>query len=146
MFKRTSSAQWSGDLKGGSGTVKLGGGHWSGPYNFVSRFDQGDQTNPEELIGAAHAGCFSMAFANELSQAGFVPASVETQATVTLEMLPGGPTVTGIHLECSAEVSGINSEQFAGIAEATKSACPISRLLSSVPITLSAKLSGAAPA
>lgn len=144
MFKRSSSAIWRGDLKGGGGEVTLGPGRWSGPYNFVSRFDQGADTNPEELIAAAHAGCFSMAFSAELGKAGFTPESVSTSATVTLEMLEGGPTVTGIHLDCSAAVPGIGAEQFQQIAEGAKAGCPISRLLSSVPITLTASLGASA--
>lgn len=144
MFKSSSSAVWRGDLKGGGGDVTLGAGRWSGPYNFVSRFDQGDQTNPEELIAAAHSGCFSMALSAELGKAGFPPESVSTTATVTLEMLEGGPTVTGIHLECAASVPGIGAEQFQEIASGAKAGCPISRLLSSVPITLKATLSASA--
>jgi len=140
MIKRNSTAVWQGDLKGGGGTVSLGSGAWSGPYNFSGRFENGSGTNPEELIGAAHAGCFSMALSGGLSEAGFVPSNINTKATVSLDTVNGAPTVTGIQLDCEATVPNISAEQFSEIANTTKSACPISRLLSNVPITLNAQL------
>jgi lipoyl-dependent peroxiredoxin len=146
MIKRTASAVWNGDLKGGKGNIKLAGGAFDGQYSNNSRFENGTGTNPEELVAAAHSGCFSMALAHGLSEAGFVPNSVNTTATVTLEFLEGGPTVTGIQLDCNADVPNISAEQFNEIANATKSGCPISRLLSSVPITLNAQLASGAGA
>ncbi|MEO7412704.1 MAG: OsmC family peroxiredoxin, partial [Opitutaceae bacterium] len=110
-------------------------------YSFATRFENGPGTNPEELIGAAHAGCFSMALSGELSKAGFTPESVNTSATVNLENHPQTSwTVTGVHLETRAKVPNITPEKFAEISAGAKAGCPISRLLKSVEITLDAKL------
>lgn len=139
---RTASARWQGNLTEGSGTVRTGQGGYEGNYSFKSRFEEGEGTNPEELIGAAHAGCFSMAFAKGLSDAGFTPNSVETTARVHLDKTEAGMTVTRIGLETVADVPGIDEAQFTKLAEAAKAGCPISRLLSpGAEITLTARLS-----
>lgn len=139
-MKRTASAVWSGDLKTGKGTMSTQTGVLKDArYGFASRFEEGPGSNPEELIGAAHAGCFSMAFSNELAEAGHVPTSVATTATVTLEFLAAGPTVTAVHLETRAVVPGIDAATFQTIAAGAKAGCPISRLLNAT-ITLNAVL------
>ncbi|WP_117215791.1 OsmC family protein [Allorhizocola rhizosphaerae] len=136
---RKASARWQGNLPEGSGTIKTGLGE--GNYSFKSRFEEGEGTNPEELIGAAHAGCFSMAFANKLATAGFTPTSVETTANVHLEKTDAGMTVTKIDLVTNATVPGIDKSEFDKIAEDAKATCPISRLLSpGAEITLNASL------
>ena len=138
---RSASAIWKGDLKGGNGTISTQSGTLKdAQYSFKSRFETGTGTNPEELIAAAHAGCFTMAFANELATAGHTAASVETTAKVTLEMLPGGPTVTKIHLINKSTVPGIDKTKFDEIAKKAKENCPISRLLKAAEITLDAQL------
>ena len=138
---RSASAVWKGDLKGGNGTISTQSGTLKElQYSFKSRFESGTGTNPEELIAAAHAGCFSMAFANELATAGHVAQSVDTTARVTLEMLPGGPTVTKIHLTNKSSVPGIDKAKFDEIAKKAKENCPISRLLKAAEITLDAQL------
>jgi osmotically inducible protein OsmC len=139
---RTASARWQGNLTEGSGTVRTGQGGYEGNYSFKSRFEEGEGTNPEELIGAAHAGCFSMAFAKGLSDAGFTPNSVETTARVHLDKTDAGMTVTRIGLETVADVPGIDEAEFTKLAEAAKAGCPISRLLSpGAEISLTARLS-----
>ena len=139
-MKRTASARWEGSLKEGRGTMSSGSGAISKlPYSFRTRFEDQPGTNPEELVGAAHAGCFSMAFSAELGNAGFTPTSVATTATVTFEPVDGKPTVSAIHLDMTAKVPGIDAAKFNQIAEAAKQGCPISRLLKT-NITLSAKL------
>lgn len=140
MAVRKSEAVWQGTLKEGNGTMRLGSGAYQGAYSFASRFEEGTGTNPEELIGAAHAGCFSMAFSGNLTKAGFIPESIFTVATVTLGSVDGKARITGIHLDCEAKVAGVNEEAFHELAEAAKSGCPVSVALSNVPITLSAKL------
>ncbi len=136
---RKASARWQGNLTEGSGTIKTGLGE--GNYSFKSRFEEGEGTNPEELIGAAHAGCFSMAFANKLATAGFTPTSVETTANVHLEKTDAGMSVTKIDLVTNATVPGIDKGEFDKIAEDAKATCPISRLLSpGAEITLNASL------
>jgi osmotically inducible protein OsmC len=127
---RTASARWEGNLPSGSGTMKTGKGGYQGNYSFKSRFEEGEGTNPEELIGAAHAGCFSMAFSNGLAQAGFTPTSVETTAKVHLDKTDAGFTVTRIELDSVGDVPGIDADTFQKIAEGAKENCPISRLLS----------------
>lgn len=141
MAIRTADAQWNGSLKDGDGTMRLGGGAYEGPYSFQSRFEEGAGTNPEELIAAAHAGCFSMAFAAELGRAGHEPNRVSTTAKVNLVKRDEGFTITRIQLETEAEVPGIAEAKFQEIAEAAKSGCPVSRALSAVEeITVDAKL------
>jgi osmotically inducible protein OsmC len=140
-MERTASAVWNGDLKAGHGTISSHSGVLKdAQFGFKSRFEDGIGTNPEELIAAAHAGCFSMAFANMLAQAGHVATSVATTATVTLEMLEGGPTVTKIHLSNKSTVPGIGKAAFDEIAAKAKAGCPISRLLAAAAITLDATL------
>jgi osmotically inducible protein OsmC len=139
---RTSSARWQGNLTEGSGTIRTGNGGLKGNYSFKSRFEEGEGTNPEELIAAAHAGCFSMAFSKGLADAGFTPTSVDTTAKVHLDKSLGGVSVTRIDLETAGEVPGIDEAEFQKIAEGAKDNCPISRLLApGAEITLAARLS-----
>ena len=138
---RTSSARWEGNLTEGSGTLRTGKGGYQGNYSFKSRFEEGEGTNPEELIGAAHAGCFSMAFSNGLAGAGFTPTSVETTAKVHLDKTDAGFTVTRIDLETVGDVPGIDEGTFQKLAQGAKENCPISRLLSpGAEISLTATL------
>lgn len=141
-MKRKASAVWTGDLKTGRGQVSTESTVLKdAKYSFATRFENGPGTNPEELIGAAHAGCYSMALSAELSKAGFTPDSVNTTATVNLENHPQTSwTVTAIHLETRAKVPKITPEKFAEIAAGAKAGCPISRLLKAAEITLDAKL------
>lgn len=130
MPDKKASAIWNGDLKGGSGTVSSESGALeNAPYSFVSRFESGTDSNPEELIGAAHAGCYSMALSNELHKAGHTSKSVDTKASVTLEFVDGAPTITTVKLVAVADVPGLSDEDFQPIAAATKDACPVSRVL-----------------
>ena len=139
---RTASARWQGNLPEGSGTIRTGKGGYQGNYSFKSRFEEGEGTNPEELIAAAHAGCFSMAFSNGLASAGFTPNSVETTAKVHLDKTDAGFGVTRIDLETAGDVPGIDDGTFQKIAEDAKQNCPISRLLSpGAQISLTATLS-----
>jgi len=138
---RTADARWEGNLTEGTGTVRTGKGGLSGNYSFKSRFEEGEGTNPEELIAAAHAGCFSMAFSKGLADAGFTPTSVETVAMVHLDKTDAGMTVTRIVLETVGNVPGVDAADFQKIAEGAKENCPISRLLSpGAEITLNATL------
>ena len=144
MSIRQATGEWHGNLKDGSGILSVESGVLKGTaYDFRSRFEEGPNTNPEELLGAAHAGCFSMALSHGLSEAGFVPNFVRTTAKVKLEPVEGKPTVSSIELDCEADVPNISAEQFEQIANDTKAGCPISRALS-VPITLNAKLAASA--
>lgn len=140
-MKRKASAVWHGDLKSGRGTISTESTVLKdAQYSFGTRFANGAGTNPEELIGAAHAGCFSMALSAELQKAGFTPDTISTTATVTLENHPQTSwTITQIHLETAAKVPGISPEQFTGIANGAKAGCPVSRLFKA-EITLDAKL------
>jgi osmotically inducible protein OsmC len=140
MPTRTSSALWEGNLRDGSGTMKLGSGAFEGSYSFVSRFESGAGTNPEELIAAAHAGCFSMALSNGLSQAGFTPTSIATSATVHLDRVADGFGITKIDLDTVGTVPGIDDAKFQEVAAAAKAGCPVSRVLTGAEITLSARL------
>jgi lipoyl-dependent peroxiredoxin len=141
MATRNGSAVWKGDLKGGAGEVTVGDGVFSGAYSFKSRFEEGEGTNPEELIAAAHAACFAMAFSNILSEAGHVPDSVSTTAKVQLRPVDGNPTIASIELEVEGSVPGIDEATFTEHAEAAKAGCPVSRALAGVPeITLNAHL------
>ncbi len=140
MAIRNASAVWEGDLKGGKGSVKLGSGAFEGPYSFMSRFESGNGTNPEELIGAAHAGCYSMALSHMLASGGFTPKKVATKANVSLEKVGDGFKITKIELDMEAEVPGIDLAKFMEFAEKAKTGCPISQALSATPITLKAKL------
>ena len=140
MPTRTSSARWEGDLKSGTGTVSTGSGTFQGSYSFPSRFESGQGTNPEELIAAAHAACFSMAFSNGLAKAGFTPTSVETSAAVQFGPVDGGFAITRIDLTTRGDVPGIDAGEFEKIAGEAKAGCPISKALAAVEITLDAKL------
>jgi lipoyl-dependent peroxiredoxin len=141
MAIRTATAHWEGNLTDGAGTMRTGKGGLEGNYSFKSRFAEGEGTNPEELIGAAHAGCFSMAFSKGLADAGFTPTSVDTTANVHLEPVDGAQTVTRIDLVTVGNVPGIDEATFPKIAEGAKANCPISRLLSpGTEITLAATL------
>jgi lipoyl-dependent peroxiredoxin len=137
MPNRTSSAVWKGTLKEGSGTMKLGSGAYEGPYSFASRFESGKGTNPEELIGAAHAGCFSMFLSALLSDAGFKPTRIQTTAVVHLD---DGPKISLIELTTEAEVPTLTEEAFQKHAEAAKKDCPVSKALAGPRIQLVAKL------
>jgi lipoyl-dependent peroxiredoxin len=135
------SAQWKGDLKGGSGTFTAGDGGISGDYSYKSRFEDGPGANPEQLIGAAHAACFSMALSNILAEAGSPPDSVDTDAVVTLRLVDGAPTIATIALTTVGRVPGIDEATFKEHADAAKAGCPVSRALAGVPeITLDASL------
>ena len=137
MAIRTSSAQWKGSLKDGAGTMKLGSGAYEGPFTFASRFETGPGTNPEELLGAAHAGCFSMFLSALLTTAGFTPRSIYTTATVHLD---AGPKITLIELNTEADVPDLSEEAFMGYAETAKKDCPVSKALAGPEIKLKAKL------
>ncbi len=140
MIVRTSSAQWQGDLKQGSGSLELGSGAYKGPYSARSRFGDGKETNPEELIAAAHAACYSMALAHGLSSAGHVPTSVKTSAKVHLEQQGAGFAITLIELVTEAAVPGLDNAAFQKAAEDTKQNCPVSKALSATKMALTAKL------
>lgn len=133
MPQRTAQAQWSGDLKSGSGHMKFGGGAFDGAYSFDSRFADGKGTNPEELIAAAHAGCFTMATAGGLTRAGFAPSRLSTTATVHLESESGGFSIKRIDLVMDASVPGIDDAAFQKVVEDAKKGCPVSRALAGVP-------------
>jgi osmotically inducible protein OsmC len=140
MIKRTAVAVWRGDLKGGSGSLELGSGAFSGKYSFTSRFEDGVGTNPEELIGAAHAGCFSMALSGELSKAGYTVEEINTEAIVSMEKGEAGFSITGIKLITKARVKDIEMETFAKFASGAKENCPVSRALTGVKVYLEAHL------
>ncbi|MFD3006009.1 OsmC family protein [Thermus tengchongensis] len=141
MPVRKANAVWEGGLRSGKGLMRLQSQAFEGPYSFPSRFEEGPGTNPEELIAAAHAGCFSMALAASLEREGFPPKRVSTEARVHLEMVDGKATITRIELIAEAEVPGITPEKFQEIAQAAKEGCPVSRALGAVKeITLEARL------
>ncbi len=141
MPLRTSSARWQGNLAEGSGSITTGKGGFTSNYSFKSRFEEGEGTNPEELIAAAHSACFSMALSKALADAGYDPASVQTLATVHLDKTEGGFTVTRIDLDSTGNVPGIDAPEFRRLAEGAKANCPISRLLAgAAEITLTARL------
>jgi len=140
MPTRKADAVWNGNLKEGKGTVKLGSGAYNGQYSFSSRFENGTGTNPEELIAAAHAGCFSMALSAGLGKAGFNPTRVSTTADVTLDKVGEGFKITKIVLNTEAQIPNIDEAKFQEIANATKTGCPVSQALSATPIELEAKL------
>lgn len=141
MAIRKANAVWNGGLQDGNGSIKLGSGAFEGRYSFSSRFEEGTGTNPEELLGAAHAGCFSMALAAGLGRAGFSPKRVASEARVQLLKNDAGLAITRIELDCEAEVPGIDAETFAQQAEGAKANCIISRALSSgIEIVLNARL------
>jgi osmotically inducible protein OsmC len=137
MSIRTSSAEWKGTLKEGAGTMRVGNGAYEGPYTYASRFESGPGTNPEELIGAAHAGCFSMFLAALLGDAGFNPMRVATTAKVHLRE---GPTITLIELETEVEAPGLSEAELQKHAEAAKKNCPVSKALTGPEVKLHAQL------
>ena len=144
MATRQANAEWRGTLKEGAGDMALGSGSYKGPFSFVSRFENGSGTNPEELIGAAHAGCFSMALAAGLGRAGITPTSIRTTAKVHLGTSEQGPTITRIDLDVEGEVPGIDQATFQEHAESAKKGCVVSRALGGVKdITINAKLAEA---
>jgi osmotically inducible protein OsmC len=140
MPVRTASAKWNGNLFDGNGRMRMESGAWEGPYSFGSRFQEEQGTNPEELIAAAHAGCFSMALSADLAGAGFKPNSVETTAKVHVDKVGDGFTITRINLESKADVPEIGNDRFQEIVEGTKNNCPVSRLLKAAEISVDASL------
>jgi osmotically inducible protein OsmC len=140
MPKRSAQAEWSGDLPGGKGTMEFGGGAFSGQYSYGSRFEEGEGTNPEELIAAAHAGCFSMALAGVLGEAGHVPDSVRTTAKVSLDKDGAGFSITRSDLETEVSVSGLDDDEFQRHAAEAKANCPVSRALGAIEVGLEARL------
>jgi len=140
MPVRQAKAVWEGGLKDGEGRVSLGSGAFEGRYSFGSRFEQAGGTNPEELIGAAHAGCFSMALSAGLGRAGIEPRRIATAAKVHLEKVGEGFKITRIDLDCEAEVPGIDEAAFQEAAKKAKEGCPVSQALAGVEITLNARL------
>ena len=139
MAVRSANAVWNGGLKDGNGRMRLGSGAFEGAYSFASRFEEGTGTNPEELIGAAHAGCFSMAFSGALGKAGFAPRRIATTAKVHLRMGEGGPSISTIELDCEADVPGIDEAKFQELAAGAKAGCPVSKALAGVDIRLVAR-------
>jgi lipoyl-dependent peroxiredoxin len=137
MAIRSAEATWTGTLKEGKGSLKLGSGAFVGAYTWASRFDEAPGTNPEELIGAAHAGCYSMFLSSLLTKAGYTPTLIHTTAKVHLE---AGPTITVIELDTTAEVPGLDEASFLEQTEAAKKNCPVSKALTSVEIRLKAHL------
>ncbi len=140
MVKRISDAVWHGDLETGNGAVALGGGSFKGPYSYQSRFEDGGGTNPEELLAAAHAACFSMALSVALSQAGHPPTRVHTRAFVHLGPAGDGFAISGIDLRTEGAVPGIDAGTFEAFASHAKIHCPVSKALAAVEIALTAKL------
>jgi len=143
MPTRTANARWNGSLQEGDGTMRMASGAYEGPYSFQSRFEEGDGTNPEELIAAAHAGCFSMALSGELGRQGHEVESVETEARVHLEKVEGGFAIKRIELRTRASVPGIDNDDFQKSAQAAKEGCPVSQALAAVDsIEVDAQLAG----
>jgi osmotically inducible protein OsmC len=144
MAQRRANAVWKGTLREGMGRVTFGEGSsaFEGEYGFVSRFEEGPGTNPEEMLGAAHAACFSMALASGLGRAGYEPSEIRTQATVTLEKIDGAQTIVSVLLKTEVEVPGVSSEEFMAQAEDAKKNCPVSRALTGVQVDLEAGLVG----
>jgi osmotically inducible protein OsmC len=141
MKKRNARALWQGDLKDGEGTLKLGSGIFEGEYSFSSRFEEGEGTNPEELIGAAHAGCFSMALSNLLAEKGYDPKEISTKAEVALEEVGGDFEITEIKLDTVTSVPEIELAEFKELARTAKESCPVSKALAGTDIVLEACLS-----
>jgi osmotically inducible protein OsmC len=141
MTVRSGSAEWHGNVESGSGTVTVGDGVFEGAYSYDSRFGEGKGTNPEQLIAAAHASCFTMALSNILGAAGYPPESLRTNARVQLRNIDGAPTLTRINLDTEGRVPGVDERQFQAYAEEAKQVCPVSRALAGVPeIVLTARL------
>ena len=140
MPVRSAEAEWKGSLSRGSGRMKLGSGAFDGPYTFASRFEDGRGTNPEELIGAAHAGCFSMALSHVLSEAGHIPDVVHTKVKVHIDKVNDGFKITTVELRTAGKVPGMDEKTFQEKAEAAKEGCPVSQALAGVDIKLEAEL------
>jgi osmotically inducible protein OsmC len=140
MPVRKASAVWNGTLREGSGNLKTDTGSFEGKYSFTSRFEEGKGTNPEELIAAAHAACYSMALSGNISKAGYNPVKITTEDKVYVEKVGDGFTITKIEVFTDAEVPGIDAAKFNEVAEATKKGCPVSRALTGTEIILNAKL------
>ena len=140
MSVRTAKSRWNGTLKDGKGTMNFS--NYSGPFTFKSRFEEGTGTNPEELVGAAHSGCYSMFLAALISGEGLDPESVETTARVHLGKDDKGPLITSIELDCTVKCEGLSQDKFKELAAAAKEGCPISRLVAPTNIELSATLAG----
>ena len=141
MPTRKAEAEWEGNLAEGRGTLKVGSGAFEGPYSFKSRFEEGEAaTNPEELVGAAHAGCFTMALTAALSRAGIKAKRIHTEATVKLEKVGDAFSITQIDLQTEAEVPDIDDAAFQQYAQGAKQNCPLSKALASTPISMTAKL------
>ena len=138
MSVRTAKSMWHGTLKEGKGTMNFS--NYSGPYTYKSRFEEGSGTNPEELVGAAHSGCYSMFLAALISGEGFDPESVETTARVHLGKDETGPVVTTIELDCQVKCEGLSREKFSELSQAAKEKCPISRLVAAADVKLNAVL------
>ena len=132
MATRNGSARWQGDLSSGSGEVTVGEGAWTGSYSFASRFEDGAGTNPEELIAAAHAGCYSMALCHVLTEAGHTPRSIKSTARSYLRIVDGAPTINRIDLDTEADAPGLDETRFRELAETAKAACAVSRALRGV--------------
>ena len=141
-MNRIANARWNGDLKTGKGQLEVGSGAFKGPYSFISRFEGSGDTNPEELLGAAHAGCFSMALSLALTMAGHVPTEVATTATVDFDKVGAAFAITSIDLVTRGTVPGISAADFVRLATETKANCIVSKALAAVPMTLDAKLIG----
>lgn len=140
---RTAKASWQGDLTEGGGRIGVGSGAYEGPFTLRARTEDVERsTNPEELIGAAHAGCFTMSLANLLSESGHPPADLNTTARVRLEQLDTGFSITKIELQTTGEVPGVDAETFAKLAQQAKDTCPVSRALAGTEITLEARIAG----
>jgi osmotically inducible protein OsmC len=140
---RNGSAQWNGTLQDGKGTLTVGDDAWTGNYSFKSRFEDGEGTNPEELLAAAHAGCFTMALSLILGNDGHEPERLDTKARAELRNVDGQPTITKIHLEVEGKVDGVDEDAFKEAADKAKAGCVISRALGGVgEITLEARLAG----
>jgi len=140
MPGRTAKAVWEGSLKEGKGRMTLGSGAFEGQYSFASRFEEGTGTNPEELIAAAHAGCFSMALSASLGNAGFTPTRIQTDANVHMALVGAGMKINKIDLKTEAQVPGIDEQKFQEIADTAKKNCPVSQALAGVEIAMTAKL------
>ena len=141
MPTRKAEAEWKGNLAEGNGQLKVGSGAFDGPYSFKSRFEEGQAaTNPEELLGAAHAGCFTMALTAQLSRAGITPKRIHTEARVKLEKVGEAFSITQIELETEAEVPDIDDATFQKYAQDAKQNCPLSKALAATPISMNAKL------
>ena len=140
MTVRKAEAQWTGSLREGRGEIALESGAFRGPYTFKARFEEGKETNPEELLGAAHAACFTMALTALLARQQLTPTKIHTTASVHLEQVPGGFSIPRIDLQTRATIPGIDAEKFAALAADAKQNCPVSKVLAGAEISLDAKL------